>query len=1149
MKHPWRCPLLCFLLTLLLSPAAIAYAWASIPVESQSTNLDADTRLMFYLEQEAGVTKDAVLMGGVGEELTGFEAALYAKLKEFVEEVAAGNRQSTELRLKISELGDYSLTPDEFSEKLKKVHACLKADCPYDLYWYDYYNNPLTRNTVVLSGKVVEVIVRFPVSSAYKVNDYQVRSDLSSLLCTVQSNARSIVNANAWKNDYRKLEAYKEAICNMVSGDSSDISKSELLNAFDGNPDTNISCEGYSKAFKYLCDLSSFRSPNFSCYLVTGKTSTGGAHMWNHVNLEGENYLTDVTWCDDPGEQKGSNNTYFMSHALEGKNTAQTNYTIQKNTGKPSDTYVLTDIDYLNLYDKSASLLSLSTTPYQLMGENVIASGSCGAKGDNVTYTLDGLGTLVISGTGDMANYTDASPAPWNEYKDSIFGVQIEDGVTTIGSKAFKGCSLVSVDIADSVKSIGYGAFYLSSLLSVVVPDGVSTIGAYAFRECECLSSVVIPETVTSIGEQAFYNDAALTSVNIPDGVASIPDWTFRGCTSLQHITMPENLVSIGRYAFTKSLSLKDITIPDGVSAIQDATFFECVSLTEITIPNSVTGIGYSAFYHCLSLADVHFIGTQEQWEQLKTSKGQFNSPLDSAKVTFQSPAVVSSIIIVSNPTKTEYEVGDTLDTSGLSVRVNYSDGHNKTLTAGFSVSGFDSTEDGVKTVTVTYLDKTATFNVTVQDSAPGVPRIAVENKSALKGSTVDLSVTIKKNPGISGAVMSVAYDNSALTLNAITKGSVFEMGTYTAYPETGVAQWYHTENITSNGEIFILRFKVKETAQDGNYNITVGLRDGVPANLSNANSDIVNAEFVPGVLEVKSGIRGDVTGDNVVAINDVVKVARSVAGNITLSPQEQELADVTGDGIVAINDVVKLARYVAGNIVSLQNADAAVLSETESAVIETASVSAKPGETVRVPVSITANPGIAGAQLDILFDEGLTLKNIIKGDVFSAGTFNPDASNGRIQWYYDQANVTDTGVLFTLEFEVKADAKNDDKYAVGVNVKDGVAANLSDYDFNPVNVEFKLGNVQIDETSDNSIINTVSRSGNTITANVVCDVSNASVFCAVYNTSGKMIAVRIAQITSELNYQFQFDDQQFDYAKAFIVDSDFRPLCESKMS
>ena len=65
-------------------------------------------------------------------------------------------------------------------------------------------------------------------------------------------------------------------------------------------------------------------------------------------------------------------------------------------------------------------------------------------------------------------------------------------------------------------------------------------------------------------------------------------------------------------------------------------------------------------------------------------------------------------------------------------------------------------------------------------------------------------------------------------------------------------------------------------------------------------------------------GRLGDVTGDGEIAMGDVVKLARAVAGYTTLTPQEKTLGDVTGDGEIAMGDVVKLARYVAGYISSL---------------------------------------------------------------------------------------------------------------------------------------------------------------------------------------------------------------------------------------
>ena len=60
-------------------------------------------------------------------------------------------------------------------------------------------------------------------------------------------------------------------------------------------------CEGYSKAFQYLCDLSSF-STAVQCHTITGTAymaSGYGAHMWNIVTMgDGKNYHVDITFVD-----------------------------------------------------------------------------------------------------------------------------------------------------------------------------------------------------------------------------------------------------------------------------------------------------------------------------------------------------------------------------------------------------------------------------------------------------------------------------------------------------------------------------------------------------------------------------------------------------------------------------------------------------------------------------------------------------------------------------------------------------------------------------------------------------------------------------------------------------------------------------------
>ena len=245
---------------------------------------------------------------------------------------------------------------------------------------------------------------------------------------------------------------------------------------------------------------------------------------------------------------------------------------------------------------------------------NVIASGTCGAQGENLTWVLTEDGTLTISGNGQMSNYSDAyqngrniTNAPWGEFWCQITTVQIKPGVTSIGDDAFCGCScLVSVTIPVGVTSIGVFAFEgCSSLTSVTIPEGVTSIGIGVFSGCGSLTSVTIPEGVTSIGDHAFTGCRSLTSVTIPEGVTSIGEGIFWCCSSLTSVTIPEGVTSIGYYAFCECSSLASVTIPEGVTSIGGGAFEDCISLTSVSIPEGVVSIDGGAFQGCSSLTSV----------------------------------------------------------------------------------------------------------------------------------------------------------------------------------------------------------------------------------------------------------------------------------------------------------------------------------------------------------------------------------------------------------------------------------------------------------------------------------------------------------------------------------------------------------------
>ena len=210
-------------------------------------------------------------------------------------------------------------------------------------------------------------------------------------------------------------------------------------------------------------------------------------------------------------------------------------------------------------------------------------------EGD-LTWTLTADGTLTISGTGAMKDYS-SSDSPATQKKDSVNKVVIENGITSIGAYAFYDCSgLTSIEIPESVTSIGEGAFSgCSSLANITIPNNVTSIGDGAFQSCSKLASIEIPEGVISIGDGAFQGCSSLTSITIPGSVTSIGDSAFYNCGNLASIEIPSNVESIGNYAFYNCTVLKSITIPKSVASIGRNAFSGCTALTEVLLENGST--------------------------------------------------------------------------------------------------------------------------------------------------------------------------------------------------------------------------------------------------------------------------------------------------------------------------------------------------------------------------------------------------------------------------------------------------------------------------------------------------------------------------------------------------------------------------------
>ena len=221
-----------------------------------------------------------------------------------------------------------------------------------------------------------------------------------------------------------------------------------------------------------------------------------------------------------------------------------------------------------------------------------VAGGQCG---DDLTWTLDSSGTLTISGTGPMYNYS-LWDNPW-------------------------------CDIA--LRSSGIS----TRVVNAVVSSGVTALGERALADCGSMVSVSLPETLLTVGESCFMSSDALRSITIPNSVRSIGLGAFTACKNLLRVTLGRGLQRIGGQAFRECSSLSSIVIPDGVKKIEYLTFSDCANLMEITIPHTVTVIENHAFANCNILSRVTFTGTRAQWNAI--DMGDDNDPLLSANITF----------------------------------------------------------------------------------------------------------------------------------------------------------------------------------------------------------------------------------------------------------------------------------------------------------------------------------------------------------------------------------------------------------------------------------------------------------------------------------------------------------------------------------
>lgn len=193
-----------------------------------------------------------------------------------------------------------------------------------------------------------------------------------------------------------------------------------------------------------------------------------------------------------------------------------------------------------------------------------------------------------------------------------VFDASFADARPTSFYYWFYGCTnLTSIEgetnlNASEVTNSDRMFYNCRSLASVTLPDGLTVIGTNAFRSCSKLTKITIPESVTTVGNYAFYGCAGLTepvynstlfacmpvtstgSYTIPDGIKTVAPYAFYGCSSLTNVIIPEGVTSIGEYAFQGCSSLTGVSLPASTESIGNYVFADCNVLADVYV-NAVT--------------------------------------------------------------------------------------------------------------------------------------------------------------------------------------------------------------------------------------------------------------------------------------------------------------------------------------------------------------------------------------------------------------------------------------------------------------------------------------------------------------------------------------------------------------------------------
>ena len=253
-------------------------------------------------------------------------------------------------------------------------------------------------------------------------------------------------------SDYEKLCGIYSYICKNIVYDYTS-SGTQKYTAYAALINKTSVCQGYATLlYRLALEL------GLDIRFISG-IGNGGGHGWNIVKLGSLYYNVDATW-DAIWYQAIGQYGFFLQCTENFEDHARD---AAFDTAEFHAAYPMSPVDYADMAD-------------------------CGSCGEGCYWTVTKDNRLIITGTGAMADYS-AADAPWSAYAGKITALEIEEGITAIGSNAFAGCT---------------------AMTQAELPESLTAVGAAAFRDCQAL------QTVHYAGTAENWEAAALSGDNKP---------------------------------------------------------------------------------------------------------------------------------------------------------------------------------------------------------------------------------------------------------------------------------------------------------------------------------------------------------------------------------------------------------------------------------------------------------------------------------------------------------------------------------------------------------------------------------------------------------------------------------------------------------